>query len=140
MDLSGTSAIDEALDRVGQLLAARGSSYAIIVLGGAALNLLGIVDRATTDVDILAFADPPEPTRRGTTTAPPRRMHQPPEPIPSSLADSSGPRSVHCLDLIALRPTAKELSEAAEWVRTQDASSEFATILEQVLRHARKDL
>lgn len=204
MDLSGTSAIDEALDRVGQLLAARGSSYAIIVVGGAALNLLGIVDRATTDVDILAFADPPEPKRRGTTTEPPRHIHEPPEPMPSSLAgaartvardlglaedwlntgpalqwraglppglerrvhwrrysalwvglvdrydltffklfaaaDSSGPRSVHYLDLVALRPTAKELSEAAEWVRTQDASSEFATILEQVLRHAREDL
>lgn len=55
-------------------------------------------------------------------------------------ADSGSPRSVHYRDLIALQPTAKELSEAAEWVGTQDASSEFATILEQVLRHAREDL
>lgn len=203
MDLTGTSAIDDALDRVGQLLAARGASYAIIVLGGAALNLLGIVDRATTDVDILAFADPPETKRRGKATEP-QHIHPPPEPMPSSLtdaartvardlglsedwlntgpalqwraglppglerrvhwrrysalwvglvdrydliffklfaaADSTGPRSVHYRDLAALRPTAKELSEAAEWVRTQDASAGFATVLEQVLTYARENL
>ncbi len=202
MDLEGTTAIDDALDRVGQLLAARGLSYAIVVLGGAALNLLGILDRATTDVDILAFADPPQ--RRDRKATEPQRIHPPPEPMPSSLtdaarrvarelglaenwlntgpalqwraglpsglerrvhwrrysalwvgvvdrydliffklfaaADSTGPRSVHYRDLAALRPTAKELSEAAGWVRMQDASVEFATVLEQMLSYAREDL
>jgi len=55
-------------------------------------------------------------------------------------ADSTGPRSVHYRDLAALRPTAKELSEAADWVRTQDASIEFAAVLEQVLTYARENL
>jgi hypothetical protein len=55
-------------------------------------------------------------------------------------ADASGPRSVHYRDLAALRPTLKELNEAAEWVRAQDASPTFATILEQVIGYAREDL
>jgi len=88
MDLEGSSAIDDALGRVGQLLAARGASYAIIVLGGAALNLLGIVDRATTDVDILAFADPPKAKRQGKAPEPPKHIHAPPEPLPSALTDA----------------------------------------------------
>lgn len=188
---------------MGQLLAARGATYAIIVLGGAALNLLGIVHRATTDVDILAFADPPR-AARGATTGEPRHMHPPPEPMPSRLADaartvardlelsedrlntgpallwraglppglehrvrwrrytalwvglvdrydliffrlsavadSTGPRSVHYRDLAALRPTATELTDAAAWVRVQDASPEFANILQQVLSYALEDL
>ena len=58
MDLASKSAVVEALRRVGELLEAEGYSYAIAILGGAALNVLGIVERPTTDVDILAFAEP----------------------------------------------------------------------------------
>jgi hypothetical protein len=47
-------------------------------------------------------------------------------------ADSEGPSSVHFQDLLALRPTEIELKEAAEWVRSQDTSPQFAEILEQV--------
>ncbi|MBL0171914.1 MAG: hypothetical protein IPP90_14570 [Gemmatimonadaceae bacterium] len=57
MVLSGSSDINEALTLVGELLAAEGHQYAVTILGGAALNMLGIVERATSDVDILAFAD-----------------------------------------------------------------------------------
>jgi hypothetical protein len=53
--------------------------------------------------------------------------------------DSEGPSSVHYQDLMALGPTKRELTEAAEWVRSQDASSEFARMLEQVLEHAKRD-
>lgn len=77
MDLTGSSEIEQALQRVGQLLAYEGHSYAIVVLGGAALNLLGIVQRPTSDVDILAFARP-EPGR-------PQQLRQPPEPMPEAL-------------------------------------------------------
>ena len=56
MDLTGSGDVEQALRLVGELLAAEGHEYAVIILGGAALNLLGIVERTTADVDILAFA------------------------------------------------------------------------------------
>jgi hypothetical protein len=55
-------------------------------------------------------------------------------------ADSSGTGSVHYQDLLALRPSAEELEAAAAWVRTQDASPEFANVLDRVVTHVRTDL
>ena len=55
-------------------------------------------------------------------------------------ADSTGPKSVHYQDLLALRPSAVQLYEAREWVGTQDASPEFAKVLDRVTSHVRKDL
>ncbi len=55
-------------------------------------------------------------------------------------ADSSGPGSVHYRDLIALRPTPIELKAAGSWVESQDASPEFALVLEQVNATVRRDL
>ena len=46
--------IEKALDALGELLTAEGTEFGIVVLGGAALNLLGIVERTTRDVDVLA--------------------------------------------------------------------------------------
>jgi hypothetical protein len=195
MDLTGSGEIDEALGRVGELLAFEGQRYAIVILGGAALNLLGIIDRPTSDVDILAFAD----TRR---TRP--RLSEPPEPVPEPLrravrtvardmrldddwlntgpalqwrsglppglservhwrdygglrvglvdrydliffklfaaADSTGTRSVHYQDLIAIAPSVTELDAAVQWVATQDASPGFAQALRKALNHVRHDL
>lgn len=67
MKLQGRAALEAALTTVGERLALAGESCTIVVLGGAAMNLLGIVDRPTVDVDILARADatgaihPPDP-------------------------------------------------------------------------------
>jgi hypothetical protein len=199
MDFLDAAEVGRALTLVGELLAAEGQEYAVAILGGAALNLLGIVERTTTDVDVLAFATPnpggpPEP---GT-------LHEPPSPLPEPLeravrtvardleldthwlntgpalqwrsglppglerrvrwrrytalwvgvvgrydlvffklfaaADSSGPKSVHYQDLLALRPSREEFDAAAAWVRTQDASPEFAEILNRVIAHVRTDL
>lgn len=49
-------AIADALTAVGELLAAADERAAIVVTGGATLNLLGIVQRTTTDVDVIAAA------------------------------------------------------------------------------------
>ena len=57
MDLEDAEGIDRALRLVGELVRARGAHFDIVVIGGAAVNLLGFVSRATTDVDILAFAE-----------------------------------------------------------------------------------
>lgn len=53
--------IERALRAVGELLAAERVSAGIVIVGGAALNLIGVVHRATRDVDVLALAQP----RRG---------------------------------------------------------------------------
>src|SRR5262245_1353700 len=48
--------IEAALHAVGELIASEGDRVAIVVVGGAALNLLGIVRRTTSDVDVIACA------------------------------------------------------------------------------------
>ena len=58
MKLTGRTAIESALSLVGERLAHADEPCAIVVLGGAAMNLLGIVDRPTIDVDVLARSDP----------------------------------------------------------------------------------
>ena len=49
-------------------------------------------------------------------------------------AVDDGPRGVHFQDLVALKPTREELSEAGEWVGTQDVSEPFHVMLGQVLQ------
>lgn len=72
MKLQGRTAIEAALAAVGERLAHAHEPCAIVVIGGAALNLLAIVDRPTIDVDILARADETGAIR-------------PPDPLPETL-------------------------------------------------------
>jgi hypothetical protein len=81
-----------ALTRVGELLALAGQPSAIVVLGGAALNLLGYVSRPTGDVDVIAFADGP-------------RLIAPPEPLPESL-------------LSVVRTVARQMRLPDDWLNT----------------------
>lgn len=76
--MQDSRSIQEALTRVGELLVADEESYAVVVLGGAAMNLLGIVERATRDVDIVAFGAP-------SGARPPTRISPPVEPLPGAL-------------------------------------------------------
>lgn len=69
-------ALRHALTAVGELLANENESVAIVVTGGATLSLLGIVDRATSDVDVIARA------RRGEAGT---LELEPPEPFPDAL-------------------------------------------------------
>jgi len=48
--------LEVALGAVGELLAAEGERQAIVVVGDATLNLLGLVPRLTSDVDVIARA------------------------------------------------------------------------------------
>ena len=186
--------IATALRRVGELLAADRERLSIVVIGGAAMNLLGIVERATKDVDILAIGNS-TPSSGGLP------LSEPPTPLPQPLlnaiqtvardmnlettwlnagpalqwkqglppgletridwrsygggldvgvvarvdlisfklyaaADQTSPESVHFQDLLALRPTAQELANAAAWVREQDTSPEFHSVVERVVDHA----
>lgn len=196
MEASPISVLERGLAAVGDLLAAEGVEIGIIVAGGTALNLLGIVQRTTDDVDVLAILqdqaasggvmlappDPlPEPLQRAIARV--ARDFQLPEDwmntvvglqwragLPPELerrlrwrrygglrvglvarydliflklyaaADSGGPSSVHFQDLLALRPTERELLAAVAWVREQDPTPAFSTIVEQVMTHARERL
>ncbi len=74
-----TDDIELALRRVGELLEADGERFSVVVIGGAALQLLGIISRATRDVDIVAFAASPAELRD---------LRRPPEPLPRALASA----------------------------------------------------
>lgn len=67
-----------ALERLGQLLADRGEHVRVVVVGGAALSLLRVVDRTTRDVDVIAFA---------TETSGELTLARPPELLPPALTD-----------------------------------------------------
>lgn len=69
--------LDQALRATGELLARRGQTAAVVVVGGTALNLLGVIERATRDVDVIA-AGILQPD------GPPADI-QPPEPLPDAL-------------------------------------------------------
>jgi hypothetical protein len=47
----------EALRACGDLLEAEGQRVRVVVVGGASLNLLGLVQRSTADVDVIARAE-----------------------------------------------------------------------------------
>lgn len=81
VEFTAPQEIERALRLVGELLDAGGLRYHIVVIGGTAVNLLGLVSRATTDVDILAFATP--------DSAGIMRLRPPDEPLPAPLASAA---------------------------------------------------
>jgi hypothetical protein len=79
MDLQSSSDIETALTQVGEQLAYELLRFSVVVVGGAALNLLGIVKRSTSDVDILAFSNDVENSSD-------EALSRAPEPVPPELA------------------------------------------------------
>ena len=204
MDLESNHDIEAALHRVGEELAFDKCLFSVVVIGGAALNLLGIVDRATSDVDIVAFANhvkgipveelsPPTrpmpqelqsaveavaeemyldpewmnigPSLQWLQGLPPglgKRVswrHYGPSDVPAlglnvglvsrydliffklyAAVDDAYTGSVHYKDLVALNPTSDELTAAANWIRPQNASPEFHSILGELINHLLRDL
>lgn len=76
------SDIERVFAALGELLAAEGMEFGIVVLGGAALNLLGIVERTTRDVDVLAITS--------STLGDGLLSLTPPEPLPEPLKRAIG--------------------------------------------------
>ncbi|HEY5087715.1 MAG TPA: hypothetical protein VII66_10195 [Gemmatimonadaceae bacterium] len=99
--MHGTARIEQALQALGEILSARQQEIAIVLIGGAALNLLGFVQRPTRDVDILAFGAAPG-------AFPPLPIIEPPTPMPASLIDG-------------IRLVAGELRLTADWLNTGPA-------------------
>jgi hypothetical protein len=69
------SRIDAALSALGELLEAAGAPFEIVVIGGAALQVLGLIMRPTADVDVVAILD-----QGGLQAA---------DPLPTALADAA---------------------------------------------------
>ena len=101
--LPDPNAIENAFRRVGELLRARGHQYHIVVIGGSAVNLLGFRSRATTDVDILAFASPD--ARGGFHLRPPD------EPLPQPLVEAAQTVAVD----LGLDPNWLNTGPASQW-------------------------
>lgn len=98
MDLLGARHIEEALTRVGELLVAASETHAVVVLGGAAMNLLGFAERTTRDVDVVAFGHP-------VGEDPPSEVRPPTEPLPPGLRR-------------AVETVARDLGLATDWMNT----------------------
>jgi len=199
--LNDETSIELALRRVGELLAAAGEQFTIIIMGGAALNLLGVISRPTSDVDVLGVVP-------GDAAGPPYSIDEAPRPWPDPLqravqdvardmrldtdwlntrfqlgwrrdlppglmdrlewrtygalrvgllsrrdliyfkvlaaadrdpvsSGTGGRPSKDARDLIALSPDEEELTAAAAWARAQDAGPEFASLVDNVIRHVR---
>lgn len=71
-----TQTIERALLAVGELLAEQGEPTSVVIIGGAALHLLGIVQRTTRDVDVVAFTERPDSHDA---------LRRPPDPFPPAL-------------------------------------------------------
>lgn len=67
--------LDEALGLLGLLLAERGLSFNVIAIGGGSLLLIGLIDRPTKDLDLVAI-------REGDTLRPAGR------PLPQALDEA----------------------------------------------------
>lgn|SRR5574337_143128 len=101
MDMSGRFGASEdlaaALRRVGDLLDARDEAWSIVIVGGAALNLPGMVARPTVDVGVLAIG-----------RSPAGALEAAPEPLPGALAQ-------------AAREVARDLRLPGEWLNSNAA-------------------
>jgi Nucleotidyltransferase of unknown function (DUF6036) len=152
LDIANADQLERLLDAVAQQLARAGQHYELVVVGGSALLALGLIDRPTKDVDVIAFrdagvlqkADPLPAELREARDRVARDFGLQEEwinPGPASLVDLGLYALVdqgagrHEQDLHALNPTAEELVRAARWTRTHDPSPGFRQMLEQALRY-----
>jgi hypothetical protein len=54
-DIRGIEEIDQLLGALGEQLAASGERYELVVIGGSGLLALGVIERSTRDIDIVAL-------------------------------------------------------------------------------------
>ena len=90
--------LERALGLVGQLLQSDEETASVVIIGGAALNLLGVVSRTTRDVDVVAM-----------TSAPGAALVAPPNPLPAAL-------------MKAVESVARDLGLAPNWLNRGPAS------------------
>src|SRR2546423_15112912 len=89
------NSIERALATLGALLEERGIGYEIVVVGGSALLLLGLIHRPTKDLDVLALVD--------------QGNYVPAQPLPAGLAQAAS-------------DVAEELGLAPDWLTSGPTS------------------
>jgi hypothetical protein len=72
----GRKDLENALQAVGELLSSAGQRISIVVIGGAALHLQGVIERTTRDVDVVALTNEPGGFEQ---------LIRPPKPLPDVL-------------------------------------------------------
>ncbi len=92
--------VDQPLQAVGDLLARAGLHFSLVIAGGAALNLLGLVRRPTEDIDVLAVRT--RALNSEVQVVPPAR------PLPEALAD-------------AIQQVADDFQLPGDWMNTNVA-------------------
>lgn len=95
----GAIPLERALTALGELLAADGEDARLVAVGGAALRLLGLVDRTTTDVDVIARVP----------VAASGRNVQHPEPLPVPVVRAAA-------------AVARDLGLPSDWLNTEIAA------------------
>jgi nucleotidyltransferase AbiEii toxin of type IV toxin-antitoxin system len=175
--------LEVALGELSRVLASRRLAYELVTVGGSSLLLLGLVQRPTRDLDVVALVEAGKYVRARELPTPLREaVRQVGETLgigpnwinvgPQSLLDfglpegfaeraeirrygplvlhvasrqdqlalklyaaaDQGPQSKHVQDLMALAPTADELTRAARWAITHDPSQPFRSELVAALR------
>ena len=89
--------IERALTALGELLAADGDEVHLVAVGGAALRLLGLIDRTTSDVDVIARL----PDASASVS--------PPDPLPPAVVQAAA-------------AVARDLGLPADWLNTEIAA------------------
>lgn len=91
------SPLSEAIDALGETLAAQDESVAVVVVGGTAMIVQGFVERATSAVDIIAIAKD--------SNAGQERTIEPPDPLPEPLVQ-------------AISRVARDFNLPGDWMNT----------------------
>ena len=94
----GRRELTAVLAALGELLGAQGIETSLVIAGGTALNLLGVIERATRDVDVLARVE----------KAPVGRTFRRPIPLPENLT-------------LAIRRVGRDFGLSSDWMNTQVA-------------------
>jgi hypothetical protein len=144
---SSNEPLFRGLEALGELLAARDQSYACVVAGGASLAALGVIDRVTGDVDVMAAGlragMPPGLAERVTWRKygglhigfVDRRALIALKLEAASDDPPHGRTDVHLGDLVSLAATADELDEAAQWVNTVNVDPRRSETIAWVKSH-----
>jgi uncharacterized nucleotidyltransferase DUF6036 len=160
-DIASKEATDRLLSALSEQVAALGQRFELVVVGGSALLALGLIERPTRDVDLIALrtgdelgtAKPLPPALEAARDRVARDFSLPAEwlnpgptdllefGLPEGFSDRLERRDVdqgpgkHEADLRALSPTEDELLAAARWSRIHDPSEGYERVLREVLAH-----
>ncbi len=125
--------IEEALNRLGDRIGDLSeTTVGLVVCGGAALVVTGMIVRSTSDVDVLAGADGfPGKVSLIALDDFPKFLETAASDVAQAMGLKSGLR--HLEDLVDLEPTASEAALVVSWLSARQTSDDFRARLSMVL-------